>query len=161
MLDALPDLTRLNVNGCISLSRLVLKTCAKLEWLDCSGCAHMHHINTFSPALSHLTAVACQRLVVSLLSASCECLWCDYSCLSLLLCSPPKAARQPNPMFKNYISLLLLLLQMVHLAAVPTHFSAHDSRFCAEVAPHMPGGTLTLASNWRCCCRKSSMAGCF
>lgn len=65
-MDSLADLGRLNVNGCISLSRLVLKACTKLEWVDCSGCAHLHHITTFSPALSHLAAVACQRLVVGL-----------------------------------------------------------------------------------------------
>lgn len=64
VLESLPELTRLNVNGCISLSRLVLKACTKLEWLDCSGCAHLHNISTLSSALSHMTAVACQRLVV-------------------------------------------------------------------------------------------------
>ncbi len=72
VLESLPELTRVNVNGCISLSRLVLKACTKLEWLDCSGCAHLHNISTLSSALSHMTAVACQRLVVGLTSKPCQ-----------------------------------------------------------------------------------------
>lgn len=64
-MDLLPELIKLNVNGCVSLTRLLLPSCTKLEWLDCSGCALMHHIHTFSTALSHVKAVACHRLVVS------------------------------------------------------------------------------------------------
>lgn len=65
ILQALPDLSRLNLNGCISLSRVDLPDCNKLTWLDCSGCASLHHITLASPLLSGLRAVACQRLVVS------------------------------------------------------------------------------------------------
>ena len=64
VLQALPDLSRLNINGCISLSRLVLPECNKLTWTDCSGCALLRHIILASPALSELQAVSCQRLVV-------------------------------------------------------------------------------------------------
>lgn len=63
-LDALPELRKLNVNGCIGLTRLRLPHCTKLHWLDCSGCALLQHLHAFSPALSHVRAVACQRLMV-------------------------------------------------------------------------------------------------
>lgn len=84
-LDLLPELTKLNMNGCVSLTRLVLTNCIKLKWLDCSGGALMHHIHAFSPALSHVRAVACHRLVVSLAAALCNCVcgcalcWCQES----------------------------------------------------------------------------------
>lgn len=65
VLQTLLHLTKLNLNGCISLSRLELPSCDKLAWLDCSGCAALHHIHVASPVLSHLQAVSCQRLVVS------------------------------------------------------------------------------------------------
>ena len=64
VLQTLPDLSRLNINGCISLSRLVLPECDKLTWVDCSGCASLRHIILASPALSELQVVSCQRLVV-------------------------------------------------------------------------------------------------
>lgn len=79
-LDLLPELTKLNMNGCVSLTRLVLTSCTKLEWLDCSGCALMHHIHAFSPALSHVRAVACHRLVVSLAAALCSCAYGRVDC---------------------------------------------------------------------------------
>ena len=89
-LHALPELVKLNVNGCISLTRLVLKSCTKLEWLDCSGCALLHHVQAFSSALSHVRAVACQRLVVSipllllllLLFGFCCCCCCAFAAIS-------------------------------------------------------------------------------
>ena len=63
-LDQLPNLVKLNVNGCIALARLVLRSCTKLQWLDCSGCSRLHHITSFSPALTHVDAVACANLAV-------------------------------------------------------------------------------------------------
>ena len=65
VLQALQQLTKLNLNGCISLSRVELPSCDQLAWLDCSGCASLHHIHVASPVLSQLQAVSCQRLVVS------------------------------------------------------------------------------------------------
>ncbi|KAA6425941.1 MAG: hypothetical protein FRX49_04316 [Trebouxia sp. A1-2] len=90
VLESLPELTRLNVNGCISLSRLVLKACTKLEWLDCSGCAHLHNISTPSSALTHMTAVACQRLVEASLQSA------RLSRLDLLNCAELRSLSFPE-----------------------------------------------------------------
>ena len=64
-LDQLPNLVKLNVNGCIALTRLVLRSCTKLQWLDCSGRSRLHHVTSSSPALAHMDAVACANLAVS------------------------------------------------------------------------------------------------
>ena len=87
MIDALPKLVKVEHGGCISLKGLVPNSCTKVEWLSCSGCALLHHDAAFSSALSHIRAVASQRLVMSklgmLLLLLCSC----FCCMTKLLLS--------------------------------------------------------------------------
>eukprot|EP00878_Enallax_costatus_P012802 GHUV01013369.1.p1 GENE.GHUV01013369.1~~GHUV01013369.1.p1 ORF type:complete len:593 (+),score=209.00 GHUV01013369.1:1222-3000(+) len=62
VLDMLPELQQIDLNGCWGISRLHLLGNPKLESIDLTGCRNLMSLSSSSTALTQLEAASCGRL---------------------------------------------------------------------------------------------------